>query len=145
MPGIGSLSSGRASTIYGFRRLARFGALGVTLFGLGWLLLLGSVTESAGALPMGAKVFLVLVFVAPLAFAMGQLFPSAMAALSVRAPDLVPWAWAVNGCASVVGAVLATVLAVAIGFDGCMLVALALYLLTLISFPLCKRETQEVR
>ncbi len=134
--GVGSLSTGRASTIHGLRRLARFGALGVTLFGLGWLLLVGSVTESGGALPMGTKVLLVLIFVAPLAFAMGHLFPSAMTALSVRAPDLVPWAWAVNGCASVVGAVLATVLAMAVGFDGCMLVALALYLLTLVSFPL---------
>jgi hypothetical protein len=94
---------------------------------------------------MAEKVFLVVVFVAPLAFAMGQLFPSAMAALSIRDPDLVPWAWAVNGCASVVGAVLATVLAVAIGFDGCMLAALALYLLTLTSFPLQKNEGREVR
>ncbi|MGD8481712.1 MAG: SAM-dependent methyltransferase [Gammaproteobacteria bacterium] len=143
--GIGSLSSGRASTVDGLRRLARFGALGVTVFGLGWLMLLGSVTEAGGALPMATKVFLVLVFVAPLAFAMGQLFPSAMAALSVRDPDLVPWAWAVNGCASVVGAVLATVLAVVIGFDGCMLAALALYLLTLISFPLQTCEGREMR
>jgi hypothetical protein len=42
-------------------------------------------------------------------------------------PELVPWAWAINGCASVVGTVLAVMLAMSHGFRVVTLVALAVY------------------
>ena len=38
--------------------------------------------------------------IAPLAFFMGMPFPLGLARVSQRAPELVPWAWAANGCAS---------------------------------------------
>ena len=38
-----------------------------------------------------------------------------------------PWAWAVNGCASVTATVLAIVLAMEIGFRGVWLVSLFVY------------------
>jgi hypothetical protein len=47
----------------------------------------------------------------------------------------VPWAWALNGFASVVGAVLATVLAIHFGFIAVVVVAVALYLLAAAGFP----------
>jgi spermidine synthase len=134
--GAGSLAGGRLAACLGFQRLSRAGATAVVLLGCGWLWLLGSVTTAGASLAMGLKIVLALCFIGPLAFAMGQLFPAALATLSRSAPELVPWAWAVNGCASVIGAVLATVLAMAIGFDGCLVVALALYGVTLISFPI---------
>jgi hypothetical protein len=40
---------------------------------------------------------------------------------------LIPWAWAINGCASVISAVLATLLAMEIGFSGVLLLAVLLY------------------
>jgi fucose permease len=39
----------------------------------------------------------------------------------------VPWAWGINGCASVVGAVLASILAMHLGFTVVVCLALALY------------------
>ena len=42
--------------------------------------------------------------------------------------DLVPWAWAINGCASVIAAVLATLLAMHFGFTVLVLLAAAIYL-----------------
>ena len=42
-------------------------------------------------------------------------------------PRLVPWAWAVNGLASVSSSVLAVVLAMVFGFDGVAIAALAIY------------------
>jgi L-cystine uptake protein TcyP (sodium:dicarboxylate symporter family) len=39
-----------------------------------------------------------------------------------------PWAWGINGCASVLSAILAVLLAIEIGFNGVMLFAAALYL-----------------
>jgi hypothetical protein len=54
--------------------------------------------------------------IAPLAFCMGMPFPMAMTRLTREFPQLMPWAWAVNGCASVVSPVLATLLAIHLGF-----------------------------
>jgi hypothetical protein len=47
----------------------------------------------------------------------------------------VPWAWGINGCASVVSAALATLIAVELGFSAVLWIALALYVLVLAVFP----------
>lgn len=69
-----------------------------------------------------------------LALPMGIPFPSGMARLSGAAPSLVPVAWAINGCASVVSAVLATVLAIHFGFSAVVLAAVGLYGLAALTF-----------
>jgi hypothetical protein len=69
---------------------------------------------------------------APLAFCMGMPFPLALRELDEA---LVPWAWGINGCASVVSAALATLLAVDFGFSVVLWIALALYVLVLAVFP----------
>ena len=73
--------------------------------------------------------FLSAALIAPLAFFMGMLFPLGLARVEAADARLVPWAWAVNGCASVTGAVLATLLAIHIGFTAVVAAALALYAL----------------
>jgi hypothetical protein len=42
----------------------------------------------------------------------------------------VPWAWGINGCASVVAAVLASLLAMHVGFTVVLTLALSLYAAT---------------
>jgi hypothetical protein len=54
---------------------------------------------------------------APLGFLMGLPFPRGLAWLESHAPGWTPWAWAVNGCASVSAAVLAAILALQSGFS----------------------------
>ncbi len=66
--------------------------------------------------------------IAPLAFAMGHLFPAGLRVLARHSPEHVPFAWGVNGCASVVAAVAAPVVAMQIGFSGVILCAVAAYL-----------------
>ncbi len=61
---------------------------------------------------------------APPAFFMGMMFPLGLARIS---PALLPWAWGVNGCFSVIGAVLASVLAMDFGFTAVLVTAAALY------------------
>ena len=73
--------------------------------------------------------------IGPLAFAMGMPFPLGLEALRGRDPGLIPWAWGVNGCASVVSPVLATVLAVHLGFSTVVLIGLVLYAATATVFP----------
>lgn len=54
--------------------------------------------------------------IGPLAILMGMPFPLALKSLVNKAEQLVPWAWGINGCASVISATLATLLAIHFGF-----------------------------
>ena len=81
-----------------------------------------------------ARVALTLTLLAPLAFFMGMPFPLGLERLAAARAELVPWAWGVNGCASVLSTVLATLLAMAAGFRVVLLVAAGLYLLAATAF-----------
>jgi hypothetical protein len=76
-----------------------------------------------------AKILLSLALIAPLAFFMGMPFPLGLRRLSGIASGFVPWAWGINGFASVVSAVLATLLAIEFGFNAVIVLALVLYAL----------------
>jgi hypothetical protein len=64
---------------------------------------------------------------APLGFLMGIPFPSGLAWLRERAPGLIPWAWAVNGCMSVLASVLAAMIALSFGFSWVLAAAALAY------------------
>ncbi len=57
------------------------------------------------------------VSLAPLGFLMGIPFPGGIALLDRLAPDLIPWAWGINGCLSVLASILSTMLAISFGFS----------------------------
>jgi hypothetical protein len=64
---------------------------------------------------------------APLGFLMGIPFPGGLAWIRVRAPGLIPWAWAVNGCASVLASILAAMIALSAGFSWVLAAAALAY------------------
>jgi spermidine synthase len=78
-------------------------------------------------LPDPAKIGISAVLIALPGICMGIPFPTGMARLACTLPDAIPWAWAINGFASVIGAVLASLLAVHLGFTAVILLAVALY------------------
>jgi hypothetical protein len=86
-------------------------------------------------IPDPAKILVTLCLIAPLAFCMGMPFPLGLSCLSTRCPQLIPWAWGINGCASVISAVLATLLATHIGFSGIIFSAVFLYLIAALVYP----------
>ena len=92
-----------------------------------YMLVLPSVLPWLSGLPIWAKAVLALAMIGPLAFPMGMPFPIGLEAVTRSAPALVPWAWAINGCASVIAASLASLLAMHIGFTAVIGVALVLY------------------
>lgn len=94
------------------------------------------------SLLLSIKIPLTLFMIAPLAFFMGMPFPLALAKLGDITPNMIPWAWGVNGCASVVSAVLATLLSISFGFNAVILSALVLYGLAWSSFP--EKWTEEI-
>ena len=79
-----------------------------------------------GAHP-AVKIVAAFALIAPLATLMGIPFPRALARLNAVDPSLLPWAWGINGCASVIGAVLATLLAIHVGHTVVILVGVVLY------------------
>jgi Spermine/spermidine synthase domain len=78
-------------------------------------------------LSLPAKVVIAVGLIAPLGFAMGLPFPLGLGRVAQSEPALLPWAWGINGCASVVAAVLATLLAMHFGFTVLLVLALGLY------------------
>lgn len=65
---------------------------------------------------------------APLAFFMGIPFPLGIRVMEATNRDLIPWAWAVNGCASVLGSILAVAVALSFGFSSVLALAGLVYL-----------------
>jgi spermidine synthase len=78
-------------------------------------------------LPDAAKIIISVALIAPLAMCMGVPFPTGMTRLAGAAQETIPWAWAINGFASVVGAVFATLLAIHLGFAAVILLAVLIY------------------
>jgi hypothetical protein len=86
-------------------------------------------------LPHAARLAIGVVLIAPVAFLMGVPFPLGIRAIAATGGKHVPWAWAANGCASVVGSVCAVLGAMVWNFSTMLLIAGAIYVgaLTLIS------------
>jgi spermidine synthase len=79
------------------------------------------------AAPFAVRLLVSLVLIALIAIPMGMPFPLGLAQLSTCDVSLIPVAWAINGCASVISAVLATLLATEAGFSAVVLIAVGLY------------------
>ena len=92
-----------------------------------YLAILPGLFQSLIHLPDTAKILISVALIAPLAMCMGVPYPTAMTRLAGTAEDAIPWAWAINGFASVVGAVLATLLAIHMGFAAVILLAVLIY------------------
>ena len=108
--------------------------LAIAILGLLYLVLLPALFRAFMPWSDLAKVVVSVLLIAPLAFAMGMPFPLGLSRVSAKAPDLVPWAWGVSGCASVLSAVLAMILAIHFGFTVVVAIALALYIVAAMVF-----------
>jgi hypothetical protein len=78
-------------------------------------------------MPLAGRLLATGLILAPLGFLMGTAFPGGLAWLQVRGPGLVPWAWAVNGCTSVLASILAAMVALSAGFSWVLIAAALAY------------------
>ena len=101
--------------------------IGIIAVSLLYVLILPGVFDSLLYLTDVAKILVSLGLIAPLAFFMGMPFPLGLSRVWSGARALVPWAWGVNGCASVLSAILATLIAMTLGFSTVVLAASLLY------------------
>jgi spermidine synthase len=100
---------------------------GIALIAVLYLVLLPPLFAQLMGLSDGIKMALSVLLIAPLAFCMGMPLPIGLTRVANTAPDFIPWAWGLNGFASVISASLATVLAIEFGFTAVILIALGLY------------------
>jgi spermidine synthase len=91
-------------------------------------LVLPSVLHGLIGASLPVRAVLTVLMVAPSGIAMGVMVPSIVRILSNANSPLVPWGWGVNGATSVIGTVIATVIAIYGGFTMTFLVGAAGYL-----------------
>lgn len=128
--GLGSMASGRLLGRLlvgtGDRRPALlFG--GIMVVSALYAVALPSLFQATLALPLSGRLMIAGGLVLPLGFLLGMPFPTAMAELGRTSSPLVGWAWAANGCGSVLGPLVAMLLGMDLGYRDVMLVAAVLY------------------
>jgi hypothetical protein len=101
--------------------------VGIIAISLTYIFILPRTYDLLLSLTDVTKILVSFGLIAPLAFFMGMPFPLGLSRVWRAARDLVPWAWGVNGCASVLSAILATLIAMTFGFSTVVLTASLLY------------------
>jgi len=94
-----------------------------------YLFILNFIINSFISLNLILKIILTLIIIAPLGFVMGFPFPMGMRAIK---KELIPWAWGVNGSASVLSPILAILIALFIGYNFVLFIAGLIYLIGLV-------------
>jgi hypothetical protein len=117
--GIGSLAASRLSP----RRTLPWLVVVILLMPL----VLPPLFQALLGAPLLLRLLVTVLSLAPLGFLMGIPFPGGLSWLQSRAPGLIPWAWAVNGCTSVLASILAALLALSVGFSWVLAVAALAY------------------
>ena len=83
--------------------------------------------------PLVVRVAIVIMALAPLGFFLGMPFPLGIDVATGKHKELIPWAWAANGCASVVGPTAAVLMAATTGHNLVIFSAAALYVVALLA------------
>ncbi len=104
-----------------------------------WLLPL--VLTTLVGLPFFVKLVITAVMLVPLGFVMGMPFPTGLRALGSDSEDsLVEWAWAMNAAASVLGSVLAMIIAIHFGLNVTLALGAAAYVAAMATVPAPQRR-----
>jgi len=137
LSGCGSLTVRPGRIRAAWRRPALAALLTLLVALLAWS---GPTPLLCGLTPSGAALVAVV-----LAVAMGRPMPSGLARLGEHTGGPVPWAWGVNGVASVVGSSLAIVVAMTVGYRYVFLAAVGLYLLAAAAAPFLRPTRLRIR
>ena len=103
--------------------------LGLTILSLLYVVILPLIFDALLGEAFALRVIVSSLLLLPLGLLMGMLFPSGIQIVRDANPDFVPWAWAINGCGSVVGTVLSVSLAMSFGFRFVTYAAITLYII----------------
>ena len=140
--GVGAFLSGRL--VGHTRRLLAPLAGVIAVLTLFYLFALPAITGALLGWPLFARILVAFVVLAPLGVTLGVMMPLGLGAISSLTEyhrEYVAWGWAVNGFASVTGAVATTLLAMMFGFNTVLTIAFVFYVVALLSLRMLSRPT----
>jgi hypothetical protein len=117
--------------------LRRSGAFAILIIAAVAILFIAAATPVVNwAIPFsrGGRMAVAAAMLVPIGVALGIPMPTGMRLLSARAPQMLAWAWGMNGALSVLGATLAIFIAMNWGFRTTLLTASGVYLFGLTAF-----------
>lgn len=122
--GIGSLLSCR------FARLRSPAVcLAIAMLIVAYSFLLPAFAATVAPYPLPLKTALILMAIIPLGALMGTPFPAGLQLLGEESPELIPWAWVINGSLSVLAPLFAVMIAMKFGFSRVLLLGALAYML----------------
>ncbi len=126
--GLGSYWSQTVSNMFTVKKGMKLVVVSLGGFCVLYMFVLDYLFTYFGDSSLSLRIAVSVALIAPLATLMGMPFPLYLKKLVDGAEQFVPWAWGINGCASVISATLATFLAIQFGFNLLILTAVFLYL-----------------
>jgi len=94
--------------------------------------------------PLAVRIAVAISLLAPLGLVLGGFLPLGVRVLERTNRQLVPWAWAVNGCATVVGTILAVIGGMTWSFTTVALAACAIYAAGVAALVAAERRARSV-
>jgi hypothetical protein len=122
------------------RTSGTIGLLVVAALAIGVIVIATPVVAWAIPFSRGARMLVAFALLLPMGVALGVPMPTGLRILSERAPQMIAWAWGINGALSVLGATLAIFIAMNWGFQITLLMASATYLLGTAAFLLATQH-----
>jgi len=104
-------------------------------------ILLPSLTDTISPYSISVRIISVFLILTPLGLLMGIPFPTGLKILGERNESLIPWAWAINGCFSVLAPILTIMLAMVIGFKMVLWLGALSYMMAFITLQNFLRRT----
>ena len=140
--GIGAALSRRLAGP-GLARSTAFSLAVIAALAIGAIVIVTPLVAWAIPLSRPTRILIAVAALVPMGMALGVPMPAGIRLLSARAPQMVTWAWGMNGAFSVIGATLALFIAMNWGFRVTLVVASLTYLLGLSALLLA--ESLEIR
>jgi len=137
--GVGSYISGRISLPS--RTIILFSVFFLAVLALGYMMLLPPVFNHFLGASKQIRIAISIALLFPLGLLLGVFFPTGIRMVSSEDQSFVPWAWGINGCASVIGTVLSIIIAMTYGFSAVTVVAVIIYIVGVSAMALtCKEQ-----
>ncbi len=107
---------------------------------IGESLLLDRVISSLMGLSFPLRALTAVILVAPMGLLMGMPFPAGLRHVDQSRPELNPWAWGINACATVMGTVVCILISAAMGFHVALVFSALVYLTGWLVFATSQRR-----
>ena len=133
--GVGSALSQRGSERWGTRGLVVRSVAALCVLLVVYAVVLTPLFHALLGLPLVARIAIAGAFIAVPGLLMGILLPSGVRTADALGAAVVPWAWGLNGAASVVGSIMATFVSMNLGFTMALIAGMLAYVVGTIALP----------